>query len=119
MQFVMRFGAILCLCLFAPVPAFAEPRCLSLDELTAYVRTAAPAVELRHVEAEDAKAFVASYNAAPPVSGIEADMVLLATLPGNGVVRIVFFRAGCVAATGRIPAPLARRFLEEAQRGKV
>jgi hypothetical protein len=42
-----------------------------------------------------------------------------ATLPGDGVVRIVFFRAGCVAATGRIPEPLARQFLRQAQRGRV
>jgi hypothetical protein len=113
---VCLFAAVL---LYSTVPAAAEPRCLTLFEVTAYVRQAAPAVELRQIESGDAKAFVSAYNAAPPVSAIAADTVLLASLPGDGVMRIVFFRAGCVAATGRIPASVARRILEEAERGRV
>ena len=112
------------LCLLASQAALdagafiAPPTCVSPRDVSDWVRDRKSGAELRVMKDEEAAAFLSVFNAQPPPTEIEADIIILISGAEGGETRLVFFRHGCLALGGRMPEGAVRAILLQIERSR-
>lgn len=62
-----------------------------------------PGTKFRTMDGDDARAFMAAYNADPPATDIKADHLLFASNPRVAPTLVIFFIKGCAVGGDQIP----------------
>jgi hypothetical protein len=93
-----------------------QNQCLDQKSLRDALATHLPDAELASLSGVEAVAFIAAFNAIPPVSQIAADSVLIVGLHKGAHVAIAFFKNGCMVSRGLMPRAQAEDLLLQLER---
>jgi hypothetical protein len=118
MKTAVKRAVALAFCLLAFI-GLGEARCLSRNEIAAAVAEQLPGAKTALLAGEEAAAFLAAYNAEPPVTALHADEVLLVEIAGEtAITRAVLFERGCLVRSGAMPRQLVKSLLSALERSK-
>lgn len=70
----------------------------------AMLQSRVPNLQIRNITGDDARRFVATFNAIEPVSDYKADRVIVFSLPGNPTARADLVLGGCIVHSEMLPA---------------
>jgi hypothetical protein len=120
MRICLRAIALLVLLLFCSLPAGAADRCISQTDIAMTAKRRMPQARLFIFEGDEAKRFLAAYNARPPHTDIAGDALVIvdAGARAPAVIAILFVR-GCATAGGRISRPVFESILVQLARGEA
>jgi len=93
--------------------------CTGIDELALDASKQFPGQETRRLEGNEAAAFMAAYNALPPVSDFVATELLIVFHERHKATRIAFFTNGCAVALAMVPIDMVRALLRKTQGASI
>ncbi len=93
--------------------------CTAIDLLALNVSKRFPGQEAVRLEGNEAAAFMAAYNARPPVSDFVATELLILFHERHKAARIAFFRNGCAVALATVPISVVRVLLRKSQGASI
>jgi hypothetical protein len=93
--------------------------CTAIDVLARDVSKRFPGQETRRLEGNEAAAFMAAYNALPPVSNFVATQLLIVFHERHKATRIAFFSNGCAVALATVPIDVVRALLSKTQGASI
>ena len=96
-----------------PIPK----QCLTRETLRNALSQNIPGVELATFKGRDAENFIEHFNAIPPNTGIQADVVLLASMKSSPQVVIAFFDHDCMMGRAVLPRQVIDQLLLQIERG--
>ncbi len=93
--------------------------CSGIDVLSRDVSKRFPGQETRRLEGNEAAAFMAAYNALPPVTGFVATELLIVFHERHKATRIAFFTNGCAVALATVPIDVVRALLRKTRGASI
>jgi hypothetical protein len=98
--------------MLSPVAAADVPAsCTKIERVKSDVAALGPDFLLSTIEGTELKAFMAAYNAEPPVSEDVADVVAVVRNSGLPMVTLVFFVKGCVSKMVNVRPEMFEKFM--------
>ena len=109
--------AVLSLLAFCLASQAAE-RCIDQREIARTASAQMPRVRITTLAGDEAKRFLAAYNAHPPRTNLTGDAVMIIEAgPETPAVFAVLFKGGCASAGGRIARTTYDAILAQLARG--
>ena len=96
----------------------AAERCIDQPKIARTASLQMPRVRITTLAGDEARRFLAAYNAYPPETHLTGDAVMIIEAgPRTPVVFVVLFKNGCASAGGRIARTTYDAILAELARG--